>query len=111
MLNLEQTQYIEKQQIRALKNIYGNEYSQRRLLEMSGLDTLHRRRELACQRFAEKTANNPRFSKHFVKKRERPGARENARFVEQNARTDRRKNSPYFYYRRILNQNVVRYTQ
>ena len=110
MLSQEQTNYIEKQQVHALKNIYGNEYSQRHLLELSTMPTLQSRREAACRRFAEKTANNPRFGKHFVKKKQRPGARENARFVEQNARTDRRRNSPYFYYRRILNQNIVRYS-
>ena len=109
MLTAEQTEYIEKQQTRALKNIFGNEHSRRKLLELSDLPLLKKRREEACLRFAKKMANNPRFSDHFRLRKQRPGARETAKYVEQNARTNRRRNSPYFYYRRILNESVVRY--
>ena len=109
MLTKEQAEYIEKQQTRALKNIFGNQYSRRRLLELANLPTLEHRREQACLRFAQKTANNPRFQHHFVQKKTRLRANKASQYVEQNARTNRRKNSPYFYFRRILNEGVVRY--
>ena len=109
MLTAEQSNYIEKQQFRALKNIFGNEHSHRKLLELSDLPTLEKRREEACLRFAKKTATNIRFQHHFKTKKSRPRATEQTQYVEQNARTNRRKNSPFFYYRRILNENVVRY--
>ena len=108
-LTSEQTHYIEKQQTLALKNIYGNEYSQRRLLELSGLPTLEQRRQDACLRFAQKVSVNPRFTHHFKKRRAGRRARHTKLFVEQNARTNRRKNSPFFYYRRALNDSITRY--
>ena len=109
MLTAEQTSYIEKQQVRALKNIYGNEHSHRKLLELSELPTLEKRRQDACLRFARKTAANPRFQHHFKQRRARSRAESQVLYAEQNARTNRRKNSPYFYYRRLLNESVVRY--
>ena len=109
MLTEDQTSHIEKQQVRALKNIYGNDHSQRKLLELSNLPTLKQRREEACLRFAKKTAANDRFAHHFKQRRARPRAEQEQVYVELNARTNRRKNSPFFYYRRILNESVVRY--
>ena len=109
MLSAEQTGYIEKQQTRALKNIFGNEYSQKRLLELAGLPTLEQRRKDACLRFARKTACNPRFEKHFKQRKLGPRAKNTQAFIEYNARTNRRKNSPFYYYRRILNQDIKRY--
>ena len=76
MLTGEQSNYIEKQQTRELKNIFGNEHSQRSLLEQFGLQTLANRREEACLRFAKKTAANERFSHHFRLKKARPRAME-----------------------------------
>ena len=109
MLTGEQTDYIEKQQSRALKNIYGNELSHRKLLEISGLPTLKQRREEACKKFASKTAQNPRFSHHFRMRANRSRARDDFSYLESPARTNRRFNSPFYYYRRILNQNTTRY--
>ena len=68
----DQSSYIEKRQTRALKNIYGNEPSQRRLLELSGLPTLEERRKTACLRFAQMTAKNPRFSHYFKMTKQGP---------------------------------------
>ena len=102
MLTADQTNYIEKQQTRALKNIYGNHFSHRKLLEMANLPPLSQRRKEACLRFAQKAANNPRFAGHFKQKRLGPRAKSAAAYVEQNARTNRRKNSPFFYYRRTV---------
>ena len=109
MLTKEQTYYIEKQQFRALKNIYGNDISHRKLLELSELPTLGQRREQACLRFAAKTSNNPRFAHKFPTKKSRARAKNEHTYIEQNARTNRRMNSPYYYYRRILNNGTTRY--
>ena len=107
MLTEEQTEYIEKQQTRALKNIFGNQYSRRRLYELSGIPPLGERREQACLRFATKMANTQRFSRHFIKKKSRARAKTQTEYVEQKARTNRRKNSPLFYYRKLLNGNFT----
>ena len=109
LLTGEQTEYIEKQQARALKNIFGNELSHRKLLEISELPTLKQRREEAFRKFAGKTARNPRFSQHFRIRKARSRATNKLNYVELPARTNRRYNSPYYYYRRILNQDTVRY--
>ena len=106
MLTGEQTRDIEKIQSRALKNIYGHVYSYARLLELSGLETLEERRRKACLKFALKTANNGRFSAWFPMRRKSKRRGDALEYAEQNARTDRRMNSPLYYYRRILNDRV-----
>ena len=109
MLSKEQEKLIERQQFFALKNIYGFCYSHRKLLELSGIQTLAQRREAATLKFAQKTLNNPRFASWFP--RRRMLGRNNGReeLLETNARTDRRYNSPIFYYRRILNNHRKNY--
>ena len=73
---------------------------------MSGLDPLAVRREAACQKFAQKLANNPRFAGWFPKRKVRARGGGEQEYVEYQARTDRRKNSPLFYYRRLLNKRI-----
>ena len=111
MLTKEQEKAIENVQTRALKSIYGYVYTKAQVLQMSGLETLAERRERACHKFAVKLANNPRFAGWFPKRktRARTGGDQNQEYVEYQARTDRRKNSPLFYYRRLLNNNRVNY--
>ena len=109
MLTDDLTEYIEKQQTRALKNIYGNELSRRKLLEISGVPLLSDRRQEACGRFAQKMANNPRFSHHFKLRKSRARSGRAQEYVEHKARTNRRKNSPIFFFRRILNGNIQYY--
>ena len=83
MLSEERSEYIEKQQTQALKNIYSNDLSRRRLLELSGLPLLRTRREQAAIRFANKMAIAPRFSHHFVQKRPRARSGKTVEYVEQ----------------------------
>ena len=45
MITAEQSEYIEKQQTRALKNIYGNEHSRRKLYELSQVKPERQERE------------------------------------------------------------------
>ena len=106
MLTAEQTKDLERLQSRALKNIYGYVYSHKKLLEMSGIKTLEERREQACLKFAVKTGNNPRFASWFPMRRTGSRRSSELKYAEQHARTDRRMNSPLFYYRRILNNRV-----
>ena len=110
MITAEQEHQLEKQQYFALKNIYGFVYSHNELLQMSGLETLKERRMASVLKFAQKTAANTRFKNWFPLRRTRgrnAGGREE--YVEMNARTDRRKNSPIFHYRRVLNEHRIDY--
>ena len=106
MLTAEQSHELEKLQSRALKNIYGHIYSYRKLLELSNQPTLQEQRKNACLKFAMKTANNPRFSSWFPMRRTSKRRGDQLEYAEKNARTDRRMNSPLFYFRRILNNRV-----
>ena len=54
MLTGEQNTQIELLQYFALRNIYGFEYSNRKLLELSGLPTLEERRKNMAEKFAKK---------------------------------------------------------
>ena len=109
MLTQEQQIYIERQQFFPHKNIYGFVYSHRQLLEMSRLSTLLARREAACLKFAKKTEQNPRFAHWFLKKNARTGRKRYQEYIEMQARTDRRRNSPVFSYRRLLNKDRIDY--
>ena len=106
MLSAEQTNELEKLQASALKNIYGHVYSYNRLLQLSGIQTLAERRRIACLKFATKTAANPRFSSWFPMRRTSRRRGNILEYAEKNARTDRRMNSPLYFYRRILNDRV-----
>ena len=109
MLSEEQENHLEKLQTRALKNIYGHIYSARQLLEISKLDTLAQRRQKACEKFANKLASSERFSNWLPKKGTRSRNKSYEQYIEYPARTDRRRNSPLFYIRRLLNTNRVNY--
>ena len=109
MLTAEQSETIEKQQYFALKNIFGFEYSHSRLLELSGLKTLKERRRTATLKFAQKTLNNPRFQHWFPKRRMTGRNSHKEEIIENSARTDRRRNSPIYHYRRILNDHRIEY--
>ena len=71
ILTKEQSEYLKKQQHNALKNIYGYVYSGKKLLELSGVDTLEERRKRAAERFARKTSESPRFVGWFPKRKQK----------------------------------------
>ena len=100
---------IERQQFFALKNIYGFAYSNRQLLELSGIDTLQQRRKAAVLKFAQKTAANKRFTEWFTMRKMSVRHKNREEFVEKPARTDRRMNSPLYHYRCVLNEHRVDY--
>ena len=109
MLTQELEEKLENVQARALKNIYGHVYSKRQVLQMSGLQTLKERREAACLKFANKMVLNPRFAGWFPKRRLRGRQSDREAYVEYPARTDRRRDSPLFYYRRLMNTDRINY--
>ena len=69
MINIKQSEVLERQQTQALKNIFGVGVSARKMRDRSGLDRLWTRREKVCQNFALKNRNNVRCRDWF---KERP---------------------------------------
>ena len=72
---------------------------------MAGIVTLRERREELCRKFALKCSNDPVFSKWFPLRTGRMSSRNgrNEMYLEERARCERMKNSPVYYFRRILN--------
>ena len=102
----EQDEALDRLQNHALKCIFGPGLSGRKLREMAGITTLRARREEITEKFAKKLAANPLFAHWFPLKRARSSRRSTVvqeTYLEEKARCDRLKNSPLFYYRRILN--------
>ena len=65
LLTKTQSEKLERMQRKVMKIIYGFEQSYQRCLSLAGIDYLSIRRVKLCERFALKTAANPRFSHWF----------------------------------------------
>ena len=65
MLTATQAAEIERLQAIALKTIWGWENSYRKCLELSGLERLSERREVALRNFATKASQSERYSQWF----------------------------------------------
>ena len=104
----EQDEKLERLQDHALKCIYRTELSARRLRGKAGLDTLRARREEINMKFATKCANDPVFARWFPLETSRRSTRNGhgGIYKEEKACCERLKNSPLFYFRRILNGRV-----
>ena len=105
----EQSETLERQQTQALKNIFGLGLSAAKMRKKADIDLLKTRRENMCLKFARKNLHNIRCREWFV---ERPTPsytrRSNASYPiyrEPVSRTDRFRNSPMNYLRRLLNSN------
>ena len=61
MLTREQSDLIDRQQIRALKIVYGFNISSEQVMQKSGLEHLSVRRRDAVDRFAQKLTVNHRY--------------------------------------------------
>ena len=104
MLSQEQSDLIDKQQIRALKIVFGFNKTTSQVLTMSGLVPLSERRSGAVDRFALKLVENPRFGHLFpLLPPERSRSRQSLKYLETHSRTQRLYNSPIFHMRRHLN--------
>ena len=102
---------LEKQQVQALKNIYGPSLSANKLRKKAQIELLSKRRENLVLNFAQKSLKNRRTSGWF-KERTRPSySRRDGviypKYREEIARTDRYRNSPKNYLIRKLNEKGV----
>ena len=108
LLTLGQSEQIERQQSQALKNIYGIGSSAQKMRQKSGIERLWARRERACKNFATKNIQNPRCKGWFVTRTvasyPRRAGTTYRTFDEPISRTDRHRNSPINYARRLLNR-------
>ena len=101
----EQDERIERLQDHALKCIYGGEKSARKLRGIAGINTLRERREELCMKFSLKCARDPVFARWFPQRTSRRSGRTNGseQYLEEKARCERMRNSPVFFFRRLLN--------
>ena len=105
MLTEEQSDELEGLQRLALKIIYPPGTSYRRALEDSGLPRLDDFRNKLCRKFALKTSANPRYAGWFPKNQPPShDLRNREPYHEETARTERRRKSPIFQMRKILNE-------
>jgi hypothetical protein len=108
MATAEQSETLERQQTLALRIIYGPGLSARKMRERAGVERLEERRREACMSFVRKNLESDRFGGWFQKRPQKAyGERKNTNYrpyKEEHARTDRRYNSPIFYYRRLANE-------
>ena len=105
----DQDERLERLQNHALKAIFGPGISARRMRGLADLDTLRKRREEITEKFAKKCLSNPRFAHWFPVIEGRTSLRHCKHrevFLEEKARCERLRNSPLFYFRRILNGKV-----
>ena len=71
---------------------------------IGGMETLRERRESLAMKFAEKCVKAPVFQKWFPLKTARRSTRNGGEvYLEEKARCERMKNSPMYYFRRLLN--------
>ena len=104
-----QDERLKRLQDHALKCIFGTEKSTRKLRGLVGLTTLRERREGIVHKFAHKCTNDSAFDHWFPRNTARRSARnrrEGNHYFEETARCERLKDSPLFYFRRILNGKV-----
>ena len=103
MLTAEQSSLLEKQQVQAMRNIIGPDISARKMRQELDISPLAERREEAVLKFAKKCASSGRFSHWFPTRPEsnypRRGSVSYSVYLEENYKTDKRKNSPLCYMR------------
>ena len=106
MLNVTLTEKLERQQKMALKIIYGFGINYKDLLERAEIVTLEKRREIACENFANKLLESERFQVLFPRNEEegRMELRKSLEYKEEFARSERRYRSPLYSMRRLLNR-------
>lgn len=97
-----QTTALERLQARALKNIYGYQYSYRKLLEWTGLDRLVTRREKTELNFAMNCIKG-KFAHRFPLNQPVRETRAPSVYKEFRARCSILQKSPLYSLRRMLN--------
>ena len=107
MMNAEQSEKLERQQVNALRCIFGYGISAQKMRERAGVELLLVRRRAMAENFARKTVKSDRFKDWYPLREgignERRRGTDHRKFKEEYARTDRRRNSPLFVLRRLAN--------
>ena len=108
LLTATQAAELERQQVQALKNVYGTGISAEKMRKEAGIELLSARREKMARKFALKTLSNERTSHWFTERKRSVYARRESvnhpKYKENTARTDRYRNSPKNYLTRMLNE-------
>ena len=107
-LTEEQSTKIEKQQVHALRHIFGWGISADKMREKGQVEKLADRREARCLKFANKCVGSSRFSSWFPL-REAPvygrrGGVSYRTYKEESPRTERYRKDPINYMRSLLNK-------
>ena len=98
---------IERVQKVALKIILKSAYiDYEDALAKTHLETLEKRREVLCLRFATACTKNPKTQKMFPLNPSRVNTRHHEKYYVQPARTSRLKNSSIPYMQRLLNASI-----
>ena len=104
-LTKSQVNDLEKIQKVALKIILQSEYeSYESALEITGLDTLHQRRNTLCKKFAKSCLKNEKTRSMFPLNSSSLNSRNYEKFYVQPATTSRLKDSAIPFMQRLLNQ-------
>ena len=100
---------LERVQLQAMKIIFGHGVNYMELVENGTVETLEKRREASCLKFAAKAAMTARFGPRWIPlngiERE---ARSTTRrkYMERRHKTQRSKNNPLQYMVRQLNEQA-----
>ena len=105
LLTSEQSDALERIQRRAVKTIFGYEYSYNTILSHQNIKKLSARREELLRKFAVKASRNEKFT-HWFPLAEETGhnTRTKKKYKEFMPKTERMKRSPIYTMRRILNE-------
>ena len=102
----QQDELLDNLQNAALRCIFGPGLSGRKMRDLADIQTLRKRREQMCDKFALKCSRDPLFADWFPLKTSRSSTRNSKNqevYLESKARCERLANSPFFYFRRRLN--------
>jgi hypothetical protein len=107
-LTKENEKDLERVQKTALYVILEKQYiSYENALETMSMDTLKKRREDLCLKFAQKCTEHEKFKNMFPKNKIKRNSRRGEKYKVTHARTERFKKSAIIYMQNMLNENQV----
>ena len=106
LLTANQSEALERIQKKALRAIFGHQYSYATVLQHQNIPTLEERRKELLTNFAVKCSKNERFSAKWFPLADNTGhlTRKKNKYKEFTSRTERLKKSPVCAMRKILNE-------
>ena len=111
-LTAENKKDLERVQKAAVRIILNKPYENyEKALDNANLETLEKRREKLCLKFAKNSVHNEKTDKFFPinHKKHKMKKRSNEKYVVKHAKTERLKKSSIPYMQRLLNQNHQEY--